>query len=829
MILPEKVRIKIADRMVRTMVPVMLICMTFATISLILWGNEQYHRLITILFAMIAMIPAWVFTVKGKPLIGANIIFILLIVVILLSMTFSGGIRAPAYIASLSMLSAVIVLHGTRGGIICFLAIIIIGGVFVWLDSMAMIPKVNQPPAVFFLLIFSTYLIIQAYFILIPVRLIISALLNSQNAIIELESTQEKLQSILDKTPDIIYRLDPDGNIIFINDAIKVYGYEPEFFIGKPLAEFLHPDEVSDVKTRIFERKTKAYSLVDFEIQLRLNKETSKSKHHSKRNMGWSTFLISSSAFYDQEEASIDSFIGTQGIARDITDKKVYEKQLAMFGTVIEQAHEEVVITDVGGVIEYVNPSFEKNTGYNKTEIIGKKPFILNSGIHEPSFYKNLWTTILDKKIWKGLIHNKCKDGNILLHDMVITPILNSKNQISAFVSIRRDITGKTKLEQQIRQSQKMEAIGTLAGGIAHDFNNILSGILGYSELAQSNINNSEKALNDISNIIKAAERATELVQQILTFSRQAEYKTRPLKIDLDVNEALKLLRSSIPSTIEIKKRLNSKSLILADPSKIHQVVMNLCTNAYHAMRKTGGILTVSLKDTVLSGSKELKGKKVPPGKYLSLEISDTGHGMNKKTLEKAFDPYYTSKKVGQGTGLGLPIVQAIVDEHDGFLEVYSSPDKGTNFYLYFPIVEKRIETQKIKPQKTSQLKGNETVMLVDDEKSIRDSCEELLKIYGYKVSAFENGLDALTEFQKKPSKYDLIITDLTMPKMTGDKLAIELLKINSNIPVFLCTGHSQNISEEQAELIGIEHLLMKPVQVEDLIKKIREALDKKT
>ncbi|MCP4553143.1 MAG: PAS domain S-box protein, partial [Bacteroidetes bacterium] len=256
-------------------------------------------------------------------------------------------------------------------------------------------------------------------------------------------------------------------------------------------------------------------------------------------------------------------------LLNEINERKQAENQLTKFATVIEQADEEVLITDPEGTIQYVNPSFEKNTGYTKNDVLGQRPSILKSGIHNSEFYKDLWKTIFDKKIWKGTIHNKCKNDQLILHDMTITPILDSNKEISAFVSIRRDITDKAKIEQQMIHSQKMEAMGTLAGGIAHDFNNILSGIFGYANLAESNLDNPEKAKNQIGQITKGATRATELVQQILTFSRQTEYKKSSIKLYLIIKEVINFLRSSIPSNVEIKEKIISRAAVLADPTQI--------------------------------------------------------------------------------------------------------------------------------------------------------------------------------------------------------------------------------------------------------------------
>ena len=374
---------------------------------------------------------------------------------------------------------------------------------------------------------------------------------------------------------------------------------------------------------------------------------------------------------------------------------------------------------------------------------------------------------------------------------------------------------------------KNIEAIGTLAGGIAHDFNNILSGILGYAQLAEMNLDNSIKAKGHMAQIVKGAQRAAGLIQQILTFSRQTEYEKHPLSLYLVVKEALKLLRSSIPTSIEINEEIVSKARVLADPTQMHQVIMNLCTNAYHAMGETGGVLTVKLDEVDISNTRDVFEHGMNNGRYLELEIIDTGLGMDKKTLLKAFDPYFTTKEVGKGTGFGLALVHAIVEEHEGYIKVKSSVGQGSSFYVYLPVVKPEADhSANLKEEKSLQ-GGTEKIMVVDDEEDIRLVFQEFLIEYGYSVQTFENGLKAFETFEKDPEQFDLIATDMTMPQMTGDELAGKLLKIRQGIPIILCTGYSETISEAKILEISIRKYLQKPVSNKELAGLIREILDK--
>ncbi len=378
-----------------------------------------------------------------------------------------------------------------------------------------------------------------------------------------------------------------------------------------------------------------------------------------------------------------------------------------------------------------------------------------------------------------------------------------------------------------LHQAQKMEAVGTLAGGIAHDFNNILGAILGYAELIKTSLSSADPTMRMQDQIITAALRARDLVKQILLFSRQSEQETKPLQPELIIKEALKLLRSTLPTTIEIKQDIpNGLGTILADPTQIHQIVMNLCTNAYHAMRETGGVIGVSLSEKKISNLEFLfPGFNLKTGSYLFLEISDTGHGMDKAVLEKVFDPYFTTKRVGEGTGLGLSVVHGIVKSCGGEIRIYSEPGQGTNIHIYFPKFETDDQDTSDSGEVILQA-GTERILLVDDEPTILEIQQMSIEMLGYKVTAIDDSRKALEEISRNPDNYDLVITDMTMPHMTGFELAKQIFKRVPGMPIVLSTGYSELITKKKAEMAGIKAFIMKPVLREDLSKTIREALD---
>lgn len=382
---------------------------------------------------------------------------------------------------------------------------------------------------------------------------------------------------------------------------------------------------------------------------------------------------------------------------------------------------------------------------------------------------------------------------------------------------------------KQLQQAQKMEAIGTLAGGIAHDFNNILSAIVGYSELAKIDVERRpDKVPMYIDEIMKGSDRATKLVKQILTFSRvKDDEELKPFQVSIVIKEALELLRSSIPSTIELKQDINCNSLSLVNSTQIHQVVMNLCTNAYQAMAKEGGILSVKLEEIERSEKNgSIPELSLKSGKYIQLTVGDTGPGISSDIKEKIFEPYFTTKKHQKGTGLGLAVVHGIAQQHGGCINVYSEVGHGTIFNFYLPVCDEnkiKIMPNEMEVQYTN---GNETVMVIDDETTITKLTTNLLKRNGYTVYAFNDGIQALDRFRINPSKFDLIITDMTMPYMTGADLSKKMMEIRSNIPIILCTGHSELINRKSALEMGIKKYLTKPLSNDKLLRAIREVLD---
>jgi len=383
----------------------------------------------------------------------------------------------------------------------------------------------------------------------------------------------------------------------------------------------------------------------------------------------------------------------------------------------------------------------------------------------------------------------------------------------------------KKELESQYRQALKMQAIGVLAGGIAHDFNNILSAIIGYTDLAMDKLAEGSREKENLGEVMKAGRRAKALVKQILTFSRQDDLEKKPVELYLIVKETLKLLRASVPSTIKMREDIDPDSgCVLADPTQMSQVVMNLCTNAEYAMREKGGELVISLMEVGVDDELARNNPSLSNRKLIKFSITDRGHGMDSTTMERIFDPFFTTKKAGDGTGLGLSAVHGIVTSHGGAITVKSSPGEGSTFDVYLPKADEPAVHEAKKIFETCG--GNERILFIDDERPLVRLGMEALGQFGYDVVGETSSVDALDRFRKAPEKFDLVITDQTMPNITGAELAREMIKIRRDIPVILCTGFSRAITPEKAKGIGIRDFILKPILANELAITVRKTLD---
>jgi len=467
--------------------------------------------------------------------------------------------------------------------------------------------------------------------------------------------------------------------------------------------------------------------------------------------------------------------------------------------------------------IKYMNPAMIK--------MVGK-------GVIDEFCYKTIYGRdekcswcILDRvKKGEKVDYEVFNPKNSLYYSVSNSPIFHADGSISK-LTIFHDITKIKNIEAQLQQAQKMESIGNLAGGIAHDFNNLLFPIIGMSEMLLEDLPSDSLEYENAQEIFNAGRRAGDLVKQILTFSRQSEHKMTATRLQNILKEVLKLSHSTLPTNIEFNENIQQNcGLVMADPTQIHQIAMNLITNSFHAIEGKNGVIDIELKEVTLEEN-ELPDSELLSGEYVRLSVSDNGTGMTQNTINNIFEPYYTTKKKGKGTGLGLAVVYGIVKEHNGDIKVYSELGEGSTFHIYLPLMEKtsKIETA---DQAASIEAGTEKILLVDDEKSVAKLEGKMLSRLGYLVTEKTKSSEALNTFKMNPENFDLVITDMTMPDMTGDQLAKEILSIKPNTPIIICTGFSERINKEQAEIIGVKGFLMKPVEKSDMAKMVREVLD---
>lgn len=513
-------------------------------------------------------------------------------------------------------------------------------------------------------------------------------------------------------------------------------------------------------------------------------------------------------------------------LLKEINERKQAERKKIQLATAIDQAAEAIIVTDTQGIIEYVNPAFENITGRTAEQALGKKASILKKGTHNEAFYQRMWKTLESGEVWRNHFSDKRQDGESYEAEVTISPVRDGWGKITNFVSVCRDVTREVMMEKHLRQTQKMEAIGTLAGGIAHDFNNILAGIMGYTEMSLYESAETSQMYQWLKRSLLACERGKALINQILMFSRAEEAEHRPIYIKVIVKEALKLLQATIPSYIKIRHEISDDAgSIIADTTEIHQVLINLCTNAIHAMKdQDEGVLAVTLDRITIEADDAKRYIGIGPGDYVQLTVSDNGRGMDAQTVEKIFEPFFTTKKIGEGTGMGLSVVHGIIKRNNGFINVYSHPGEGSTFQILFPRANQ--EAEKETDQAASLPTGNEHILLVDDDALLADMTVDMLASLGYRMTCRTSSIEALEAFQANPAVYDLVITDQSMPHLKGTDLAKKIKQVRNQIPIILCTGFSELVTTDEAHEMGIEEFIMKPFVRREMAVTVRRALD---
>lgn len=510
---------------------------------------------------------------------------------------------------------------------------------------------------------------------------------------------------------------------------------------------------------------------------------------------------------------------------RDITAHKRAKAERLRLMAAIEQVGEAIVMTDAQGIIQFVNPAFQQMTGYRGREVVGQNPRILKSGKQDELFYRNLWDTVSNGKTWTGRMVNKRQDGSLYTEEATISPVRDASGQITNYVAVQRDITDHLRLEAQLQQAQKMEAIGLLAGGVAHDFNNMLGVILGYAELALLDVDLGQSLRSNLEEIIKAADRSADLTRQLLAFARKQTIIPVALDLNRAVESMLKMLKRLIGEDIDLAWMPTADLYqVKMDPVQVDQLLANLCVNARDAIADVGKV-TIETGNAVFDETYCADHPGFIAGEYLLLAVSDDGCGMDKETIDQIFEPFFTSKEIGRGTGLGLSMVYGIVKQNNGFINVYSEPGIGTTFRIYLsrhigqPVDIKRENAAEI------PLGLGETVLLVEDEPAILNMGKIMLEQLGYRVLATDRPDEAIRMAEEHAGEIQLLLTDVVMPNMNGRDLAERLHSLYPGMKSLFMSGYTADVIAHRGVLGKSVNFLQKPFSLRDLAVKVRQAL----
>ena len=620
---------------------------------------------------------------------------------------------------------------------------------------------------------------------------------------------------VLNSIKDIVRVVDLEGNTVYVNDTHnKIINVGRHQVLGKAFDELIRGCYLKSSQEEIIDKTVKQGAWQGEIVLISLDGKSF--------DLDVRTQLIEG---IDPEAQYV------VGIATNITEKKKSDKERELLLAAMEQSPQAVFITNSEGIIEYVNDAFERQTGYCRPDCIGMDLRMLRSNKHNSQFYINLWATISSGRMWNGHTINKRRDGSFYTADTTISSVSDNNGTIINYVSVQRDISNEIEIHEKISQIQKFESLGTLAGGMVHDLNNMLFPIIGNAEvLLLDSSAYSNKAKKGLEQIYESALQAKNLVQQVLTFSRHKKIKRYPIQIQNNIDTVLKLMKSGIPGNISIEKSVDSGCpFILADPTQIHQIIINLLSNGVHAMGKTAGLIKISLMPVNVSQSVSNGGVK--PGNYICLSISDTGAGMSKEVKKHVFEPFYTTKGHGKGTGMGLSVVYGIVKDMDGSIKVNSHLGKGSEFSIYFPTPSEKAFVAKPEMLSVNERTGIENlfhVLFVDDEDVILKEAKSMLDRLCCRATTMTDPVAALAHFKKDPLTYDLVITDMYMPQMNGDCLAENIREIRPDIPVFLCAEFSNDITLDVMAQTGLRAVLSKPLSIKEISDKIGKILKPK-
>jgi PAS domain S-box-containing protein len=624
-----------------------------------------------------------------------------------------------------------------------------------------------------------------------------------------LQESEERYRSLFERVPVALYRTTPAGQFLEVNPAnVQMLGFPDRDAMLKVNAGdlYLNPEDRNRWRA-IAERDG---IVRDFEMQL-------------QRHDGTVIWMSNTGRVVRGGDGQVLCY---EGSLEDITDRKQAEASVRKLSQAIEQSPVSIIITDTKGSIEFVNAKFTQITGYTYSEALGQNPSFLKSGETPAQEYRRLWQTISSGDVWQGEFHNRKKNGELFWEHATISPVRNTDNVITHYVAVKEDITERKKLADQVRQSQKLEAVGQLAGGVAHDFNNMLGVIIGHSEMALLKADQNSPLRKNIEAILAAGKRSTEVTRQLLAFARKQPIAPKVLNLNRTVEGMLKLLRRLIGEDMDLVW-VPGDALwpVKMDPSQVDQILANLCVNARDAIGGPG-MITIETQKADFDDAYCAEHNGFSPGEYVMLTVSDNGSGMDNSTIEKIFDPFFTTKEVSKGTGLGLATVYGIIKQNAGFINVYSEPGHGSTFRIYLP----RYSGMLVHTSKQSPVaplpRGDETILLVEDEPEVLEMAKQMLENFGYTVLASSTPREAIHIARENSGDINLVITDMIMPEMTGRDLISNLISLRAGLKYLFISGYSENVISHHGILEKGVNLIQKPFSSQELAAKVREVLD---
>lgn len=625
----------------------------------------------------------------------------------------------------------------------------------------------------------------------------------------ELIASQNRYKLLAENAVDMVWKLNPQFILEYMSPSSKgTLGFSPAEMMDRCICEFLPPGEWDRLHTALPDPEHAGSHDDMFSLEIRFLPVQGDPI----------PFELKGKILFDKD----GNFEGYQGHARDIRERKQTELEYTRLYTAIEQAAEAVTITNGEGRIVYANPATEKLSGIPLEQLTGAFPDYLKMDGDPVS--REIRHSLHERKTWSGVVRGSLPDGRRYEHELTISPIRTGDGELSGLVSVARDVTFERELQEQLNQSRKMEAIGTLAGGIAHDFNNILSMIMGYSEMSILETANDSSLQENLREIVRAGTRAKHLIKQILDFSRKSEEGIGPISLRPVINESIRLLRATLPASIAIESDIQGNPHILGDAVRIHQILMNIGTNAYHAMRESGGKLEIRCSAVSYAQIEYSHREGLQHSSYVRITIRDTGTGMQSHVAERIFEPYFTTRATGEGTGLGLSIVHGIVKAHNGSIHVDTQPGEGSVFSIYLPLIHER-EIQKPDPVELPEQRTHARILFVDDEPMIVKAYARNLDRLGYRVTGAGSAEEALDLLEKSDEEFDILLTDMTMPGSTGLQLAEKVHRNKKDMPVILCSGYHQILKDIDPREVGIFRILRKPYTLTELVVTLEEAM----